>query len=86
MQPVENLSLPLSEDAKVIIGIVFFIFFIVLIINFFAKKECFWCGRKFIKNSKTRVDIDGRCYCSPKCSIEHSNQVSYYQYHKKEKG
>ena len=52
---------------------------LVLVVTYATTLYCFWCGNKFYRTSRTRVDKGIKHFCCMKCFIDYDNKVDLYK-------
>ena len=82
LSEITILALSISEGIEKfkIFGVIIAIaIFLIIIFTFVFTLDCFWCGKKFSRASRTRVDKGVKRFCCMKCFVDYDNKVDLYK-------
>jgi flagellar basal body-associated protein FliL len=64
---------------KVLAILIIILVILVFVLTYSVLIDCFWCGKKFQRASRTRVDKGIKHFCCMKCFIDYDNKVDLYK-------
>ena len=65
---------------KTLIIVIMIVIVFIFLFTYAVLLDCFWCGKKFSRGSRTRVDKGIKRFCCMRCFINYDNKVDLYKH------